>query len=407
MPEFQITRLGHKGDGIATGPVFAPMTLPGEVITATPDGQRLRDIKIVSPSPDRISPPCPHYKSCGGCQLMHASDAFVRDWKNDAVTSALSAHGLTARLCDIHVSPDRSRRRATFSARRTKKGATAGFNARASDVIVEVPECLLLEPELVAALPVAKELAILGASRKSGLDVFVTTSTGGLDILVEGGKPLDGPLRISLAALAQAHDLARLTWADETIVTRHAPEQDFDGIRVVPPPGAFLQATSEGETALRQAVLEIVSEARYVADLFSGCGTFALPLSRACKVHAVEGEAGMITALDKAWRGASGLKPVTTEVRDLYRQPLMPDELAPFDAVVIDPPRAGAEAQVSQIAQARVPVLAYVSCNPISFARDARHLVDNGYALNWIRAVDQFRWSSHVELIAEFHFQGG
>lgn len=404
MPEFEITRLGHKGDGIAPGPFFAPMTLPGEVITATPDGQILDDVRILTPSPDRVSAPCPHYRSCGGCQLMHASDTFVQNWKIDTVRSALAAHDLTAPMRDSAISPPRSRRRATFSARRTKKGATAGFNARGSDLIVEIPQCRLLLPDLVAALPAAKSLAVLGASRKAGLDVSVTISDGGLDVLVTGGKPLDEALRVSLAALAETYDLARLSWADEIVVTRRPPEQDFDGIRVVPPPGAFLQATAEGEAALRQDVQEITAGAARVVDLFAGCGTFALPLARNSIVHAVEGQGDMIKALDQGWRRADGLKSVTTQVQDLFCQPLMPDDLSSFDALVIDPPRAGAEAQIEQIAQAQVPVVAYVSCNPVSFARDAKRLVAGGYELLWVRTVDQFRWSTHVELVAEFRF---
>ena len=402
VTRLRIDRLGQHGDGVAQGPVFAPLTLPGELVEGHVAGKDLRDLRIVEPSSDRVAPPCRHFRSCGGCQLQHASDAFVARWKQQVVETALAANGLEAAFLPISVSPPRSRRRATFAARRTKKGAMAGFHARASDVIVEIPDCILLDPDLMSAIPVAEELATLGASRKTNLAVSVTESLSGLDVSVSGGKALDGPMRQDLAILAQKHDLARLCWDDDVIVTRCPPDQKFDGITVVPPPGAFLQATPDGEAALLEDVRQIVAGAGQIADLFAGCGTFALPLARAASVHAVEGDAAMVKALEAGWRKAQGLKPVTHEARDLFRRPLMPDELAQFDAVVIDPPRAGAAAQIAEIAASSVPVVAYVSCSPASFARDARILVDHGFAMDRIRVVDQFRWSSHVELVAGF-----
>jgi len=221
-------------------------------------------------------------------------------------------------------------------------------------------------------------------------------------VAVRGGKPLDGPLRITLAGLAQKHDVARLAWEDEVIVTRRAPQQEFGPARVTPPPGAFLQATEEGEAALLAETETILHGASRIVDLFAGCGTFALPLARRAPVHAVEGDRAMTVALDAGWRHAQGLKPVTTEARDLFRRPLLPDELSGFDGAVIDPPRAGAEAQIAEIARARLPRLAYVSCNPVSFARDARHLLSQGYRIGPVRVIDQFRWSAHVELVAGF-----
>lgn len=402
MDQYHITRLGHLGDGIAEGPLFAPLTLPGEVVTARCEGDQLRDIKIVTPSGHRVTPPCRHFKSCGGCQLQHASDAFVADWKVDVVRTALAAQGIKADFAPIHVSPPLSRRRAGFAARRTKKGAMAGFHAKGSDVITDIPDCQLLHPDLLQARPVAEALAMAGASRKHSLDVAVTLSLNGLDVAVSGGKPLDGPLRLELAQLAEAHDLARLTWEDEVIATRLPPEQDFDGVTVVPPPGAFLQATQDGEATLRQEVMRITQGARRVVDLFAGCGTFALPSAKHAEVHAVEGDAAMMKALDAGWRHGHGLKAVTHEARDLFRRPLMPDELGKFDAAVIDPPRAGAEAQIAELCQSDIPVIAHVSCSPASFARDARRLLSAGFAMGPVQVVDQFRWSTHVELVAGF-----
>lgn len=399
---FTVNRLGHHGDGVVEGPLFAPRTLPGEVIEARIADKYLTDIRIVEPSSDRVSPPCRHFKSCGGCQLQHASDTFLVAWKEDVVRSALAANDMTAEFLPMSVSPSRSRRRATLAARRTKKGAMAGLHARASDVIVDISDCQLLHPDLMKALPVAEALAMAGASRKQNLAVAATISRNGLDIAVSKGKPLDGLLRVELATLAERHDLARLSWDDEVIVTRAPPEQIFGDVVVIPPPGAFLQATREGEEGLQADVRRIVGGARRVADLFAGCGTFALPLARDIAVHAAEGDAGMMSALDAGWRKATGLKSVTHETRDLFRRPLLPDELARFDAVVLDPPRAGASAQIAEICASSVPVIAYVSCNPVTFAKDARQLADHGYRLESIRVVDQFRWSSHVELVASF-----
>lgn len=399
---YEIIRLGHHGDGIAEGPLFAPMTLPGEVVTGTPDGTRLRDVRIVMPSDVRVAAPCRHFKSCGGCSLQHASDEFVAQWKQEIVVNALKAQGIEAPMRPIETSPPKSRRRATFAARRTKAGAMAGFHGRASDALVEIPDCRLLTPALLAARGIAVEIARLGGSRKAVLDVQVTETLGGLDILVRGGKPMDTALFADLSALAEAHQLARLSWEDEVVVLRAPPEIAFGPARVAPPPGAFLQATAHGEACLTRAVLEAVGDARRVIDLFAGCGTFSLPLAETVEVHAVEGERVMLEALDKGWRFAAGLKKVTTETRDLFRNPFLPEDLRGFEAVVIDPPRAGAEAQTRELAKAQPPVIAFVSCNPVTFARDAKVLIAAGYRLEWVQVVDQFRWSAHVELAARF-----
>lgn len=402
MTDYTIKRLGHLGDGVADGPVFVPGALPEEVVTGTREGDRLRDIRIVTPSPDRVSPPCRHFKSCGGCQMQHMAGPALAEWKTDIVRSALHAQGLETEFLPMHTSPPNSRRRATFAARRTKKGAMAGFYGKQSDTIIDIPDCQLLHPRLMAALPVAEMLAEAGASRKTPLRVAVTLAEPGLDIAVTDGKSLDGPLRMALAGLCQTQGLARLSWDGEIIATRLPPEQRFDGIGVLPPAGAFLQATKEGEEALRADVLDIVGGASSVIDLFAGCGTFSLPAARRSAVHAVEGDAAMTAALDAGWRHGRGLKKVTSESRDLFRQPLQSEELSNFGAAIIDPPRAGAEAQIAQLARSSIPRIAHVSCNPLTFARDAATLVRHGYALTRLRVVDQFRWSVHIELVAEF-----
>ena len=216
------------------------------------------------------------------------------------------------------------------------------------------------------------------------------------------GKPLDGPLRQELAHLCDKVGLARLSWEDEVIAMRAPPIQSFGKAEVTPPAGSFLQATHHGEQALLAAVREVVGSANRVIDLFAGAGTFSLPLSETATVHAVEGDAAMVAALEQGWRMASGLKPVTVMARDLFQRPLLPDELTKTDAIVLDPPRAGAEAQVAELVKSNIPHIAYVSCNPATFARDAAVLVEHGYGLNWVQVVDQFRWSAHVELVGCF-----
>ncbi|MEO9779107.1 MAG: class I SAM-dependent RNA methyltransferase [Sedimentitalea sp.] len=402
VTQHEILRLGHQGDGVAAGPVYAPATLPGETVSGTLSGSQLTEVRIETPSADRVQPPCRHAKSCGGCQLQHASDAFVSAWKQEIVATAIEAQGLAAPIRGIVTSPAQTRRRAVVSARRTKKGAMAGFHARGSDVIIQIPDCQLVDPKLLPGLPVAEALAVVGASRKGELSVTLTVTENGLDVAATGGKPTDGPLEIALAQVAERFDLARLAWDAEVIAKRQPPVQRFGAANVEPPPGAFLQATPEGEAALLASVQEIVGDAARIVDLFAGCGTFSLPLAASAEVLAVEGDAEMIKALDQGWRRAQGLKKITGAVRDLFRRPLVPDELRKFDAAVLDPPRAGAEAQVAALADSRLDLIAYVSCNPVTFARDARVLVSSGYHLTWVQVVDQFRWSSHIELVAAF-----
>jgi 23S rRNA (uracil1939-C5)-methyltransferase len=395
-----IDRLGHLGDGIAPGPIYVPGTLPGEVAEGTPDGDRLLDPKIITPSPNRVKPPCRHARACGGCQLQHASDRFVAGWKQQVVAAALAGQGLTAPFLPLVTSPPNSRRRATLSARRTKSGVLIGFHARASDTIAEIPDCRLLRPGILAAFPGLQALVTAGGSRSTELSLQVTLTKGGPDVTVTGGKPLDAALRMDLARLVEAHGFSRLTWDGEIVALRDRPALTMGQATVVPPPGAFLQATVEGEAALLSAVRHALGPQKRMVDLFSGVGTFTLPLAETMEVHAVEGDVAMTKALDLAARNTPDLHRISTETRDLFRRPLEPDELKPFTAAVIDPPRAGAEAQTDRLAASAIPVIAAVSCNPVTFARDARRLTEAGYRLDWVQVVDQFRWSTHVELVA-------
>ena len=269
-------------------------------------------------------------------------------------------------------------------------------------MITAVPECQILRPALLDILPALEELTREVASRKGELRFTVTETETGLDVAVSGGKPLELPLRERLATWSSEANLARLVWNDDVVSMSRQPVIRFGSAPVPIPPGAFLQATREGEAALLVAAIHALGSAECVADLFAGCGTFALSIASQCEVHAVEGEADLLTALDLGWRHGIRLHKVTTEKRDLFRRPLLKDELRRFDAAIIDPPRAGAEAQMIALTEARVPHIASVSCNPVTFARDSAILIRAGYKLARVDVVDQFRWSPHVELIGAF-----
>ncbi len=403
--DLTIERLSLHADGIArtpTGTIHVAMALPGEVVGGEIVQGRIAAPRVITPSANRIKAPCPHYRACGGCVLQHASDDFVAGWKADVVRQSLAAHEIAAQILAVETSPRSSRRRATLAGRRTKKGTLVGFHARASDTLVEVPDCLVLRPELLAKMPALHEATALGASRKAEISYALTLSEAGVELAAKGGKDMDPQLFTALADLARRHDLARLSWEGETVAARRPALQSFGRAKVAPPPGAFLQATAEGEAALVAFVRKAVGNATRVADLFSGCGTFALPLAERAEVLAVEAYDSMLVALDQGWRAARGLKRVDHQTRDLFRRPLLPDEIDRHDAIVIDPPRAGAEAQVIEIIASKCTRLVYVSCNPVTFARDARLLADAGFRIDDLIVVDQFRWSSHVELAALF-----
>lgn len=389
-----IERLNTKGEGVVAGHSPIARVLPGEVVE--PDG------RVIVPSTDRVKAPCRHYRSCGGCAMQHASDPFVAHWKTDVIREGLSARGIETTIRAITTSPPLSRRRATLHAKRTKSGAQIGFFARGSDILIETPDCQIVSPALRAGFGGLQDLAIFGGSRKGVVHFDVTETLNGLDVVVRGSKSLDAMQTAEAAAMARKFGWARLTWDDDPVAARLPARQEFFGIAVDPPAGAFLQATEHAQSALIGAVLESVGTATRVADLFAGCGTFALPLAKTVAVDAFEGADDLTVALDQAWRMASGLKHVSAQTRDLFRQPLLVDELDRYDAIVIDPPRAGAEAQSRIIAASAVPVVAAVSCNPVTFARDAEILITGGYGLDWVQPVDQFRWSSHVELVARF-----
>lgn len=334
--------------------------------------------------------------------MQHASDEFVSDWKTNVVRQGLAARNIETEIRPILTSPPRSRRRATLHGKRTKSGAMIGFHGRASDILIEVPDCQLLDPQIIAAIPVLEQFTVIAASRKAELELVVAVTENGLDLEMRNCKPLDPRVIGEVATLVEREKFARVAWDGEVIALRMPPVQHFGFASVTPPPGAFLQATLHGEASLTACVRQAVGGAKNVVDLFSGCGTFTLPAAETTEVWALEGDASLISALDQGWRQAKGLKKVTSEARDLFRRPVLAAEFRKHDAVIIDPPRAGAEAQSIELAASTVPRIAAVSCNPATFARDAEILINGGYHLDWVQPVDQFRWSTHVELAAQF-----
>ena len=407
--DIEIAALGAQGDGVADtpdGPIYVPFVLPGEQVRVRLQGEgRAELLKILTPSPKRVSAPCRHFTRCGGCAMQHAAPDFYREWKQGLAGAALKARGIDAQVEPLIGARPRSRRRATFAATRTKSGATVGYYMQGTHEIVPLVECPLVVPEIEAALPALASIAACGLSRRSRASLLVTSTINGLDVYVTGGKPLDGPLRADLGREAGAANLARLSWNGEIVAERLPPEINLSGLRVALPPGGFLQPALEGEVTLTGLVRDGIGKARRIADLYAGCGTFAAAFAHAATVHAVEGEKASLAALDRAIRSqgpALGLKPVTTETRDLARRPLLSSELEKFDAIVIDPPRSGALPQAEEIAKSAVPVVASVSCNPATFARDARALIDGGYRLERVTPVDQFLWSPHLEVVGIF-----
>jgi len=394
----RIDQLGHAGDGVTADGLFAPFTVPGDVVRIMRDGPRARVEELVQAGPGRVAPPCSHFGTCGGCALQHVKRESYLAWKRNLVETALRQRGFNDVAVDPVIAvPPGTRRRASLKAKHSGGGVQLGFYKRDSHSIVDVRECPIQVPQLQRLLaPLRAQLArLLNEGEAAELHL---TALDGVDLSLKLKRPRDADLLSALAKFASALKLARLTWNGELVVQKEAPTLHIGMFQVMLPPEAFLQPTVEGENILQMLVAEGVAEAKRVADLFAGCGTFALALGETREVHAVESDAAMIAALAAASRGAR----ITTEVRDLFARPLLPAELERFDAVVIDPPRPGAKAQAEMLAVARVPCVVYVSCNPASFARDARILAGSGYTLARVQPIDQFVWSAHTELVGFF-----
>ena len=391
-----ITRIAARGDGV---------TADGRHVAGGVPGDRLAPDGTLIPGPNRAAPPCRHFGKCGGCQLQHVADGALADFVRDRVAGALAAQQVAAdAILPAHLSPPESRRRAALTALRAGKHVALGFNAAQSNQIVDMRQCPLLAPRLFALIAPLRDLLGRIAPQRRPVKVKLQWLDQGAEVVLEGVRAEGLDAAMALQDFAGAHALARLAIDQgdglETIWQPEPPTVHFGDIAVEVPPFAFLQATAAGQAALVDAVTGAIGEAKAVADLFAGVGTFTLSVQAGRKVYAAEGARDAIAALTAAANRARAL--VATEHRDLFRRPLIPAELDRFGAVVLDPPRAGAEEQVRQIAESAVPALAYVSCNPASFARDAKILVAGGYCLDWVRPVGQFRWSTHVELAARF-----
>jgi len=389
-----IVRIAARGDGVTADGQFVALAAPGDLVDA--DG-------TIERGPHHVEPPCRHFPACGGCQLQHIDDETFADFLKDRIIGALHAQGIdTPDMRPAMLSPPRSRRRVSLRAERKGRRVILGFNEGSSHRIIDLRQCEIMAPMLFALIePLRGLLATLVPDRRAAA-VQMTLVDQGVDLLIEKVEADGLEAAERLTAFAQAHGLARLSidqgfgpearWEPEAVTVA------LGGVAVPFPVGAFLQATADGEAALVAAVREAVGEAEVVADLFAGLGTFSLALGR--RVLAAEGARDAALALKAAAGRAQ--RPVMVDHRDLFRRPLMVDDINRFGAILLDPPRAGAKEQAVELARSSVARIAYVSCNPATFARDAKTLIDGGYRLDWIQPVGQFRWSTHVELVASF-----
>lgn len=415
--EIRIDRLGARGDGIADiadNPVFVPFVLPGETVSVRlgkqrGDGRVATLQEIVEESADRRVPDCRHFGDCGGCAAQHLAVPAYLAWKQGVIDAALVRRGIRADILPVTSVPPASRRRIRLAFRKAGGRMIVGFRTRSSDLIVDIADCPVALPEVVALIPQLRDFL---NGRVDRGEIGITQTIEGADVVIAARGEPDLDIRLDAPEFCTASGIARLSWiagggkndgVPEPVITLTAPSVRFGDVRVRIPPDSFLQPTAAGEAALSTFVLDAVGGAgggaSTIADLYAGCGAFSLPMAVAGKtVHAVEGLAAQTAAL----QAVSAALNLTAETRDLVRQPLRAAELARFDAVVLDPPRAGAAEQIGNLAGSGVPLIVYVSCNPASFARDARTLIDGGYTLGPVQPVDQFLWSHHVELSAIF-----
>lgn len=403
-----ITRLGAQGHGIAhgeDGPIYVPFALPGETVAIARTGAQGTVMSTATVSPERAAPICRHFgpdsDACGGCSLQHLADVPYHAFKRQLVVDALKSKGLTPEVKDLVTASPGERRRVVFSARTTEKGLLLGFNRGETHQIFSVVECPITSPGIVSRLDVIRQAATALANGADAFRLTVLETLTGLDLSAEGLKPLSESQRRKVTeTILKLKGIARLSVNGEILIELQKPMLNFGGVQVFPPPGGFTQASREAEEAMAAIVIGHLGKAKRVADLFAGSGTFALRIAAKARVHAVEGDEKAMAALDNAARHAQGLKPVTVERRDLYRRPLMAQELKVFDAVVFDPPRAGAEVQVKELVRSGVKKVVAVSCNPLTLARDLSILVEAGYRITSVTPIDQFLWTPHVEAVA-------
>jgi 23S rRNA (uracil1939-C5)-methyltransferase len=405
--ELEIELVGAQGDGVAGGPVFVPGALPGERVRAWVAGERADDVEVLAVSPERVQPPCPHFGECGGCALQHWASAPYLAWKAEQIRLALAHERIETEILPPFAASPGSRRRLALHARQARGGAEVGFKARRSWKLASIQVCPVADPRLVAAFPALRSLgAPLFEHRKSAPMLHVTLTATGLDIDITGVERraggLSGDARARVAEAASAADFARVTLGGELLYQARAPMVRTGRAMVALPAGGFLQAVAEAETAMAGFVREALAGAKTVADLYCGVGAFALRLAEDAAVSAYDIAGPAVAALRAAHGATPGLKAIAAEARDLVRRPVLATELNRVEAAVIDPPRAGAAEQHRELAKSKLARVAGVSCNPATFARDARILTDAGFTLTRVLPVDQFLWSPHVELVGVF-----
>ena len=402
-----IERLGRRGEGVSatTGRhVYVPYALPGETVLADIDGERGHLIDVLSARPDRLAPFCTYYGLCGGCAVQTLPPEPYAAWKRDLVVQALRQAGLDTAVGPLVDAHGAGRRRATAHVRFGPQGKPpqVGFMEARAHRIVDIEDCPVFSPGLEGALTASRRLATMVTEVGKPLDILSTATESGLDVDLRGLGPVNEDLRRRLVTVARDLDLARLSNHGDVLVEARAPRLRMGEAVVLLPPGAFLQATELGEEILAELAVAGIGPARKVADLFCGLGTFALRLARSAAVEAWDSEAKAVAALTRAALSTPALRQIRCSVRDLMHRPLLADEVSGFDAIVFDPPRAGAAAQSAQLAVSGVPTVVAVSCDPGTFARDAATLVGGGYAIERVTPVDQFRHSAHVEIVAVF-----
>lgn len=403
-----IDHIGGRGDGVSRNDeraVHVPFTLPGEVVEVVQRGDKARLVSVKVPSPQRIAPICLHFGVCGGCSLQHWDEGAALAWKGDLVTRALQRRGIEVEVGAALPAWGNGRRRASFHARMGKDGFEFGFTRAKSHTLEDITHCPVLTPGLNAALPALRVLAQALVPKGETIDLAVTETPTGLDVDVREAGHIDRFERKGLerlGQLAEAAGIGRLTLHGQTAISRSTPRVKMGKAIVALPAGAFLQATSAGEAALSEKVLVWTAGAKHVADLFAGLGTFGLRLKETAQVTAIETDTASVAAMKQASDALAGGKTLTAIARDLFRAPYTPHELKGVDAVVFDPPRAGAEAQAVQLARTKIKTVVAISCDAATFARDAAILIQGGYRLKQIVAFDQFRYTAHVEIAAKF-----
>lgn len=405
-----IDMLGAQGDGIGRterGPVFVPFALPGETASIALNGKSGTLLAIKTEAAERVTPVCRHFGpdgeggACGGCALQHFETAAYSAWKRGLVVSALERQGIDAPVDPLVACLPAERRRVTLTARRTEGGMLLGFSEAGSHRIVSITECPIAAPAIADRLDMLRDIAGALASGSKGFRMTVLVTASGLDIAASGLPRLkDRQRRMAVETALSMKGIARITVDGEIVVEPAKPLLHFGRLALTPPPGAFVQASARAETKMATLVADHLAGARKTVDLFAGCGTFAARLAEKSAVHAVESDRAALMALENAVRVVQGLKPVTTERRDLFRSPLQPFDLKGYDGLVFDPPRAGAEAQSHEIARSKVGRVAAVSCNPVTLARDLSILIAGGFRPLRVIPIDQFLWSPHVEAVA-------